>query len=97
MAGLIRDEDIATLREKARIDDVVASYVTLRNAGGGITMKDEVTPERNERALLAGYGSTASTIGALDISTIRAPATTVIATAPMATQYGGSSSTGSSL
>ncbi|QYJ05507.1 DNA primase [Nocardioides panacisoli] len=35
MAGLIRDDDIATLREKARIDDVVSSYVTLRNAGGG--------------------------------------------------------------
>lgn len=35
MAGRIRDEDIAALREKARIDDVVSSYVTLRNAGGG--------------------------------------------------------------
>ncbi|WP_370290211.1 DNA primase [Nocardioides sp.] len=35
MAGRIRDEDIATVREKSRIDDVVADYVTLRNAGGG--------------------------------------------------------------
>lgn len=35
MAGRIRDEDIAAVREKARIDEVVASYVTLRNAGGG--------------------------------------------------------------
>jgi len=35
MAGRIRDEDIATVREKARIDEVVSSYVTLRNAGGG--------------------------------------------------------------
>ncbi|HWJ81620.1 MAG TPA: DNA primase [Nocardioides sp.] len=35
MAGRIRDEDIAAVREKARIEDVVADYVTLRNAGGG--------------------------------------------------------------
>ncbi|MDO7867144.1 DNA primase [Nocardioides jiangxiensis] len=35
MAGRIRDEDIAEVREKARIDDVVSGYVTLRNAGGG--------------------------------------------------------------
>ena len=35
MAGRIRDEDIAEVREKARIDDVVSQYVTLRNAGGG--------------------------------------------------------------
>lgn len=35
MAGRIREEDIAEVREKARIDDVVSSYVTLRNAGGG--------------------------------------------------------------
>src|SRR5688500_19308313 len=35
MAGRIRDEDIAAVREKVRIDDVVSSYVTLRNAGGG--------------------------------------------------------------
>ena len=35
MAGRIKDEDIAEVREKARIDEVVSSYVTLRNAGGG--------------------------------------------------------------
>ena len=35
MAGRIKDEDIAEVREKTRIDDVVSSYVTLRNAGGG--------------------------------------------------------------
>ncbi|MEZ5193707.1 MAG: CHC2 zinc finger domain-containing protein [Nocardioides sp.] len=35
MAGRIREEDIAEVREKARIDDVVSAYVTLRNAGGG--------------------------------------------------------------
>ncbi|MGZ6803639.1 MAG: DNA primase [Nocardioidaceae bacterium] len=35
MAGLIREEDIALVRERARIDEIVSSYVTLRNAGGG--------------------------------------------------------------
>ena len=35
MAGRIREDDIALVREKSRIDDVVSSYVTLRNAGGG--------------------------------------------------------------
>ncbi len=35
VAGRIREEDIVEVREKARIDDVVSSYVTLRNAGGG--------------------------------------------------------------
>ncbi|WP_426245382.1 DNA primase [Nocardioides sp. LHG3406-4] len=35
MAGRIRDDDIAEVREKARIDEVVSSYVTLRKAGGG--------------------------------------------------------------
>lgn len=36
----------------------------LRGPGGGIRMRDEVTPEREPRVLLAGYGSTASTVGA---------------------------------
>jgi len=35
VAGRIREEDIAAVREKAPIDEVVSSYVTLRNAGGG--------------------------------------------------------------
>jgi DNA primase len=35
VAGRIREEDIAEVRDKAKIDDVVSSYVTLRNAGGG--------------------------------------------------------------
>ncbi len=35
MAGLINDEDLATVRERSRIEEVVGSYVTLRNAGGG--------------------------------------------------------------
>jgi DNA primase len=35
VAGLIREEDIALVRERSRIDEVVSDYVTLRNAGGG--------------------------------------------------------------
>ena len=35
MAGRIREQSIQEVREKARIDDVVSQYVTLRNAGGG--------------------------------------------------------------
>ena len=52
VVGRIREEDIAEVREKARIDDVVSSYVTLRNAGGG-SMKglcpfhDEKSPSFN--------------------------------------------------
>ncbi|GAA1543660.1 DNA primase [Nocardioides humi] len=52
MAGRIRDEDIAAVRERARIDEVVSGYVTLRNAGGG-SMKglcpfhDEKSPSFN--------------------------------------------------
>ena len=49
MAGRIREEDIAEVRERARIDEVVSAYVTLRNAGGGslkglCPFHDEKTP-----------------------------------------------------
>jgi len=49
VAGRIRDEDIATVRERAAIDDVVSAYVTLRGAGGGsqkglCPFHDEKTP-----------------------------------------------------
>jgi DNA primase len=49
VAGLIREEDIALVRERSRIDEVVSAHVTLRNAGSG-SMKglcpfhDEKTP-----------------------------------------------------
>ena len=52
MAGRIREESIAEVREKAPIDEVVSQYVTLKNAGGG-SMKglcpfhDEKTPSFN--------------------------------------------------
>ncbi|WP_106241512.1 DNA primase [Allonocardiopsis opalescens] len=35
MAGRIRDEDIALVRERSPIDEVVGDYLQLRNAGGG--------------------------------------------------------------
>ncbi|MBA8795797.1 DNA primase [Friedmanniella endophytica] len=35
MAGRINDEDLAAVRDRARIEDVVGSYVALRSAGGG--------------------------------------------------------------
>ncbi|HET8561776.1 MAG TPA: DNA primase [Marmoricola sp.] len=52
MAGRIREESIAEVRERARIDDVVSSYVTLRNAGGGnlkglCPFHDEKSPSFN--------------------------------------------------
>jgi DNA primase len=52
VAGRIREEDIAEVREKARIDDVVSQYVTLKNAGGGsqkglCPFHDEKSPSFN--------------------------------------------------
>src|SRR5690348_10109236 len=52
MAGRIRDESVAEVRENARIDDVVSAYVTLRNAGGGnlkglCPFHDEKSPSFN--------------------------------------------------
>lgn len=52
MAGRIREEDIAEVREKARIEDVISAYVTLRSAGGGnlkglCPFHDEKSPSFN--------------------------------------------------
>ena len=65
MAGRIKDEDIAEVREKTRIDDVISAYVALKNAGGGnlkglCPFHDEkspsfnVTPARGMYHCLAG-------------------------------------------
>ena len=35
MAGRIRDEDVAYVRDHSPIDEVVADYVQLKYAGGG--------------------------------------------------------------
>ncbi|GAA0979584.1 DNA primase [Acrocarpospora macrocephala] len=52
MAGRISDEDIALVRERAQIADVVGDYVQLRNAGGGnlkglCPFHDEKSPSFN--------------------------------------------------
>ncbi|MCR3718678.1 MULTISPECIES: DNA primase [Prauserella salsuginis group] len=54
MAGRIRDSDIAQVRERNRIDDVVGEYVGLRRAGGGALkglcpFHEEKTPSMNVR------------------------------------------------
>ncbi|GAB3431947.1 DNA primase [Actinophytocola sediminis] len=55
MAGRIRESDIAQVRERNRIDDVVGEYVSLRRAGGGALkglcpFHDEKTPSFNVRS-----------------------------------------------
>ncbi|MCW2904300.1 MAG: primase [Streptosporangiaceae bacterium] len=52
MAGRIRDEDIALVRERSPIDAVVGDYLQLRNAGGGnlkglCPFHDEKSPSFN--------------------------------------------------
>jgi len=52
VAGRIRDEDIATIRERSPIDEVVGEYLQLRSAGGGslkglCPFHDEKTPSFN--------------------------------------------------
>ena len=49
MAGLIHPEDLETVRERSRIDDVVSTFVQLKPAGGGALVglcpfHDEKTP-----------------------------------------------------
>jgi len=52
VAGRIRDEDIAAVRERARIDEIVGEYLTLKGAGGGslkglCPFHDEKSPSFN--------------------------------------------------
>ena len=52
MPGRIRDEDIALVRERSPIDEVVGEYLQLRNAGGGslkglCPFHEEKTPSFN--------------------------------------------------
>ncbi len=54
MAGRIRDSDIAEVRDRTRIDEVVGDYVALRRAGAGslkglCPFHDEKTPSFNVR------------------------------------------------
>ena len=52
MTGRIRDEDIAAIRERSPIDEVIGEYLQLRSAGGGSVkglcpFHDEKTPSFN--------------------------------------------------
>jgi DNA primase len=54
VAGRIRDADIAQVRDRARVDEVVGDYVALRRAGAGslkglCPFHDEKTPSFNVR------------------------------------------------
>ncbi|MBC7633293.1 DNA primase, partial [Aeromicrobium sp.] len=59
MAGRIKDEDIQLVRERARIDEVIEQYVTLRNAGGNrvglCPFHDEKSPSFNVRPVQGFY------------------------------------------
>ena len=60
MAGRIRDEDVALVRERTSIADVVSEYVTLKPAGGGnvkglCPFHDEKTPSFNVAAAKGVY------------------------------------------
>jgi DNA primase len=55
VAGRIRESDIAQVRERNRIDEVIGAYVSLRRAGGGALkglcpFHDEKTPSFNVRS-----------------------------------------------
>jgi DNA primase len=60
VAGRIRDADIAQVRDRARIDEVVGEYVALRRAGAGALkglcpFHDEKTPSFNVRPTHGTY------------------------------------------
>ncbi len=60
MAGRIREDDIALVRERARIDEVISQHVTLRPAGGGslkglCPFHDEKSPSFNVTPARGAY------------------------------------------
>jgi len=48
MSGRIRDEDVAYIRDRAHIDEIVGEYVQLKNAGGGA--KKGLCPFHDEKS-----------------------------------------------
>lgn len=48
MSGRIKDEDVAYIRDRAPIDEIVGDYVQLRNAGGG--QKKGLCPFHDEKS-----------------------------------------------
>ena len=78
MAGKIRDEDIALVRERVPIVDVISEHITLKPAGGGnvkglCPFHDEKTPSftvssaRNLYFCLAGETKVLTSVGAREI------------------------------
>jgi len=60
VAGRIRDNDIAEVRDRIRIDEVIGEYVALRRAGAGslkglCPFHDEKSPSFNVRPALGTY------------------------------------------
>ena len=60
VAGRIREDDIALVRERTRIDEVVSQHVTLRSAGGGnfkglCPFHDEKSPSFNVTPAKGAY------------------------------------------
>ncbi|HSR23781.1 MAG TPA: CHC2 zinc finger domain-containing protein, partial [Candidatus Eisenbacteria bacterium] len=60
MAGRIRDEDVALVKERADLAEVIGDHVTLRNAGGGnlkglCPFHDEKTPSFSVRPSVGSY------------------------------------------
>ena len=60
MAGLIKAEDIATVKERVNIEDVISEHVTLRRAGAGslkglCPFHDEKTPSFTVRPAVGVY------------------------------------------
>ncbi|MDT4911460.1 MAG: primase, partial [Pseudonocardiales bacterium] len=89
MAGRIRDEDIALVREKSPIDEVIGEHVQLRNAGGGnlkglCPFHDEksasfnVTPSRGLYHCLAGETRVLTKDGPQPIATLAGRVVTVM-------------------
>ena len=48
MSGRINDEDVAYIRDRAPIDEIVGDYVQLKNAGGG--QKKGLCPFHDEKS-----------------------------------------------
>ncbi|MDT4950148.1 MAG: primase [Pseudonocardiales bacterium] len=89
MAGRIRDEDIALVREKSPIDEIIGEHVQLRNAGGGnlkgiCPFHDEkspslsVTPARGLYHCLAGETRVLTKSGGRPISELAGQVVTVL-------------------
>ena len=91
MAGRIRDEDIALVREKTPIADIIGEHVQLRNAGGGnlkgiCPFHDEkspslsVSPSRGLYHCLAGETRVVTDAGSRPISELAGSTARVLTT-----------------